>query len=284
MDFQKFYDGKAFDVYKYLGAHPEKDGGVTFRTFALNADKVAVLGEFNGWTDTFMSDRERKGFFEITIPEAKVGQMYKYAVYSKLGRIEHCDPYGFGMELRPNFASIVRNLDEYYFSDEKWMKERTLNYDKPLNIYELHLGSWKRNDADPNGWYKYDEIADDLIAYLKKYHFTHVEFMPLAQLMKLIDRLHNAGIGAIVDFVPAHFANDYYALKEFDGTELYEYPASDVSDSEWGTRNFIYARREVMSFMMSAANYWLAEYHFDGLRMDAISRMKAFTDSIRRPC
>ncbi len=299
MDFQKFYDGKAFDVYKYLGAHPEKDGGVTFRTFALNADKVAVLGEFNGWTDTFMSDRERKGFFEITIPEAKVGQMYKYAVYSKLGRIEHCDPYGFGMELRPNFASIIRNLDEYYFSDEKWMQERTLNYDKPLNIYELHLGSWKRNDADPNGWYKYDEIADDLIAYLKKYHFTHVEFMPLAehpfdgswgyqqtgffaptsrygtaaQLMKLIDRLHNAGIGAIVDFVPAHFANDYYALKEFDGTELYEYPASDVSDSEWGTRNFIYARREVMSFMMSAANYWLAEYHFDGLRMDAISRV-----------
>ena len=181
MDFQKFYDGKAFDVYKYLGAHPEKDGGVTFRTFALNADKVAVLGEFNGWTDTFMSDRERKGFFEITIPEAKVGQMYKYAVYSKLGRIEHCDPYGFGMELRPNFASIIRNLDEYYFSDEKWMKERTLNYDKPLNIYELHLGSWKRNDADPNGWYKYDEIADDLIAYLKKYHFTHVEFMPLAE-------------------------------------------------------------------------------------------------------
>lgn len=299
MDFQKFYDGKAFDVYKYLGAHPEKDGGVTFRTFALNADKVAVLGEFNGWKDTFMSDEQRKGFFEITIPEAKVGQMYKYAVYSKLGRIEHCDPYGFGMELRPNFASIIRNLDEYYFSDEKWMKERTLNYDKPLNIFEMHMGSWKRNDADPNGWYKYDEIADDLIAYLKKYHFTHVEFMPLAehpfdgswgyqqtgffaptsrygtaaQLKKLVDRLHNAGIGAIVDFVPAHFANDYYALKEFDGTELYEYPASDVSDSEWGTRNFIYARREVMSFMMSAANYWLAEYHFDGLRMDAISRV-----------
>ena len=175
MDFQKFYDGKAFDVYKYLGAHPEKDGGVTFRTFALNADKVAVLGEFNGWTDTFMSDRERKGFFEITIPEAKVGQMYKYAVYSKLGRIEHCDPYGFGMELRPNFASIVRNLDEYYFSDEKWMKERTLNYDKPLNIYEMHIGSWKRNDADPNGWYKYDEIADELKVTLMDGSFHPVD-------------------------------------------------------------------------------------------------------------
>ena len=308
MDFQKFYNGKEFKAYDFLGAHLLPGGGVVFRTFALNAMKVALIGEFNNWTEAPMSDANRKGFFELTVPDAKVGQMYKYVIYSKLGRIAHCDPYGFGMELRPAFASIIRDLDEYTFTDEAWMKSRTLNYDRPLNIFEMHVGSWKRNENDPNGWYKYDEIADDLIEYCKGLGFTHVEFMPLAehpfdgswgyqqtgfyaptsrygtatQLKKLVDKLHNAGIGAIVDFVPAHFANDYYALKEYDGTELYEYPASDVSDSEWGTRNFIYARREVMSFMQSAANYWLLEYHFDGLRMDAISRVIYWMGDERR--
>ena len=234
--------------------------------------------------------------------------MYKYVIYGKNGRVEHCDPYGFGMELRPAFASIVRDLGNYRFTDGKWMRERTRNFDKPLSIYELHLGSWKRKDADrqddpdrkiEEGWYRYDEIAEDLIAYIKENHYTHVEFMPLsehpfdgswgyqntgffaptsrygtaAQLQKLIDKLHNAGIGAIIDFVPAHFANDYYALKNYDGSVLYEYPASDVSDSEWGTCNFLYSRREVASFMQSAANYWLSVYHFDGLRMDAVSRL-----------
>ncbi len=295
---QRFYDGDEFFAYKYFGAH-KGEKGVTFRTFALNADKVALIGEFSGWKELEMSDSVRKGFFELTVPEAREGQMYKYVIYSKLGRIEHCDPYGFGMELRPGFASIVRDLDAYQFSDEEWMKERTRNFDRPLNIYELHLGSWKRNPDDPNGWYEYTEIADDLIAYVKKYHYTHVEIMPLsehpfdgswgyqntgffaptsrygtaAQLKELVDRLHRAGIGAIIDFVPAHFATDYYALKEYDGTQLYEYPESDVTASEWGSYNFIFARREVASFMQSAANYWLAEYHFDGLRMDAVSRL-----------
>ena len=308
MDIQKFYEGEVFDAYTWLGAHLQKGGGVLFRTFALNADRVTIIGEFNSWQEWEMTARERHGFFEIMIPHAKPGQMYKYVIYSRLGRIEHCDPYGFGMELRPNFASIIRDLHEYTFTDEKWMQTRTLNLDRPMSIYELHMGSWKRNENDPNGWYRYDEIADDLIAYVKKFHFTHVEFMPLAEhpfdgswgyqqtgffaptsrygtaadLMKLIDKLHNAGIGAIVDFVPAHFANDYYGLKEYDGTELYEYPASDVSDSEWGTRNFIYARRETACFMQSAANYWLTEYHFDGLRMDAISRVIYWMGDERR--
>ena len=234
--------------------------------------------------------------------------MYKYVIYGQNGRIEHCDPYGFGMELRPNFASIVRDLSEFRFTDEEWMKDRTRCFDKPLNIYELHLGSWKRKDADrqddpdrkvEEGWYQYDEIAEELIAYIKANHYTHVEFMPLSehpfdgswgyqntgffaptsrygtarQLQKLINELHLAGIGAIIDFVPAHFANDYYALKHYDGSDLYEYPSSDVSDSEWGSCNFLFSRREVACFMQSAANYWLSEYHFDGLRMDAISRL-----------
>ena len=300
MDLQKFYDGTAFDAYNYFGAHPAEDGkGIVFRTFALNADKVSLIGEFSDWKELPMKNPERYGFWELTVKEARVGQMYKYVIYSKLGRIEHCDPYGFGMELRPNWASIVRDLYEYQFTDDKWMKERSLNFDRPLNIYELHLGSWKRNEKDENGWYHYLDIVDELIDYVKKYHYTHVEIMPLsehpfdgswgyqntgffsptarygtaAELKEFVDRLHNAGIGAIIDFVPAHFATDYYALKEYDGTQLYEYPSSDVTASEWGSYNFIFARREVACFMQSAANYWLSEYHFDGLRFDAISRL-----------
>lgn len=298
MDFQKFFMGEVYDAYDYLGAHP-KDGGVVFRTFAPNANRVTIIGEFNDWKEWDMLENERAQFFEIFVENAKVGQMYKYVIYGQNGRVEHCDPYGFGMELRPNFASIVRDLDEYEFTDKAWMKSRTLNYDKPLNIYELHLGSWRRNEEDENGWYTYSEIAEPLIEYVKENHYTHVEFMPLSehpvdgswgyqvtgffsptsrygtatQLMELVDKLHHAGIGVILDFVPAHFANDYYALRQYDGTELYEYPASDVSDSEWGSCNFIFARREVACFMQSAANYWLEKYHFDGLRMDAISRV-----------
>ena len=307
MDFQKFYMGDVYDAYKYLGAHVEEDG-VVFRTFAPQAEKVMIIGEFNNWQEEQMVEAVRAQFYEIRVAGAKPGQMYKYVIYGKNGRVEHCDPYGFGMELRPDFASIIRDLSEFEFTDSKWMKNRTRNFDKPLNIYELHLGSWKRKDADrqddpdrkiEEGWYQYDEIAEELIQYVKDNHYTHVEFMPLsehpfdgswgyqntgffaptsrygtaAQLQKLINELHKAGIGAIIDFVPAHFASDYYALKHYDGSDLYEYPASDVSDSEWGTCNFLYSRREVACFMQSAANYWLTEYHFDGLRFDAVSRL-----------
>ncbi len=298
MDLHQFYMGNVFDAYNYLGAHVQ-DGGVMFRTFAPNAQRVTVIGEFNNWEEWDMRESTSVQFFELFVPGAKAGQMYKYIIYGQNGRVEHCDPYGFGMELRPNFASIVRDLSEYKFTDEKWMQSRTRNYDKAMNIYEMHLGSWKRNEEDPNGWFRYDEIADDLISYVKEHHFTHVEFMPLsehpfdgswgyqntgffsptsrygtaAQLMELVDKLHNAGIGAIIDFVPVHFALDYYGLRDYDGTQLYEYPTSDVTNSEWGSCNFIYARREVCSFMQSAAAYWLKEYHFDGIRMDAVSRL-----------
>ncbi len=302
-DFQKFYMGDCFDAYKYLGAHPV-EGGVVFRTFAPGADRVTLMGEFNGWQEEEMTQRVRAQFYECTVPGARVGQMYKYVIYSKAGRVEHCDPYGFGMELRPAWASIVRDLEEYTFGDDAWMRQRSLNLDDPLNIYEMHLGSWRRKETDPEadvaeGWYRYDEIAGLLIDFLKENHYTHVEFMPLsehpfdgswgyqntgffaptarygtaAQLRYLVDSLHRAGFGAILDFVPAHFARDSYGLLRYDGTPLYELPDSDVSGSEWGTCNFMYSRREVVTFMQSAANYWLAEYHFDGLRMDAVSRL-----------
>ena len=295
MNLQKFYMGEAFDAYEYFGAHME-NGGVVFRTYAPNARKISVVGAFNGWKEEPLEQLHQSGVWVGFSKDAKPGQMYKYVIYGQNGRQEHCDPYGFGMELRPGACSIIRDLSEYKFTDEKWMKERTRCYDKPLNIYELHHGSWKMKDGK---WYTYDEIADELIAYLKEYGYNYVEFMPLsehpfdgswgyqntgffaptsrygtaAQLMELIDKLHNAGIGAIMDFVPVHFAVDAYGLKEFDGTALYEYPHKDVGESEWGSYNFIHSRREVACFLQSAANYWLKEYRFDGLRMDAVSRL-----------
>ncbi len=295
MELQKFYMGEAFDAYEYFGAHLE-DNGVVFRTYAPNAEKIAIVGDFNNWQEQPLEQFYQSGIWTFFSVIAKPGQMYKYVIYGKNGRVEHSDPYGFGMELRPGACSVIRELTEYSFNDEKWMKSRTLCYDKPLNIYELHLGSWKMKGED---WYTYDEIADELISYLKDNGYNYVEFMPLSehpfdgswgyqntgffaptsrygtatQLMKLIDKLHNAGIGAILDFVPVHFAVDAYGLKEYDGTALYEYPHKDVGESEWGSYNFIHSRREVASFLQSAANYWLKEYHFDGLRMDAVSRL-----------
>lgn len=298
MNLQDFYVGKAFDAYNFFGAHYLMDG-VMFRTYAPQAEKICLIGDFNNWTEQDMVQDGRSGIWELKVEQAVPGQMYKYVVYGHNGRVEHTDPYGFGMELRPNFASVIRNMNDYGFMDEKWMKTRNLCYGDPLNIYELHLGSWRYNKNNENGWYRYDEIADDLIWYLKENHYTHVEFMPLSEhpfdgswgyqntgffaptsrygsareLKILIDRLHQAGIGAIIDFVPAHFATDYYGLRLFDGDELYEYPASDIGNSEWGSCNFLYSRGEVRSFLQSAANYWLSEYHFDGLRMDAVSRL-----------
>lgn len=295
MNLQKFYMGECFDAYEYFGAHLE-DGGVVFRTCAPNAWGINVVGEFNGWQEEPLQQLHQSGVWVGFSKTAKPGQMYKYVIYGQNGRVEHCDPYGFGMELRPGACSIIRDLTEYKFTDEAWMKKRTRCYDKPLNIYELHLGSWKMKDGK---WYSYNGIADGLIDYLKEYGYNYVEFMPLsehpfdgswgyqntgfyaptsrygtaAQLMELIDRLHNAGIGAIMDFVPVHFAVDAYGLKEYDGTALYEYPHKDVGESEWGSYNFNHSRREVACFLQSAANYWLKEYHFDGLRMDAVSRL-----------
>ncbi len=296
MQIQDFYEGKTFDAYTYFGAHLQGEG-VLFRTYAPQAEKVCIIGEFNHWKEEALEQEGKSGIWSIYSLSACENQMYKYVIYGKNGRVEHCDPYGFGMELRPNFASIVRNIHSYSFHDLDWMQNRTRNFDQPLQIYELHMGSWKLKED--GSWFQYDEIADDLIAYCKKFHYTHVEFMPLneypfdgswgyqptgyysptsrygnaSQLQCLIDKLHQAKIGAIIDFVPAHFATDSYGLKMYDGSELYEYPASDVGESEWGTCNFIYSRYEVCSFLQSACNYWLKEYHFDGIRMDAVSRL-----------
>lgn len=306
MDMNQFFQGQVFDAYEFFGAH-QTGNGVVFRTYAPNAGKVAVIGDFNDWYPQQMFCDN--GVWSVEIPNAAEGDLYKYVIYSRRGDVaEHCDPYGFGMELRPAWASVVRNLNEYRFTDEKWISARDKNYNKPLNIYEMHLGSWKTNEDNENGWYTYDKIAELLIPYLKEHNYTHVEFMPLsehpadcswgyqntgfyaptsrygtaAQLMELIDKLHNAGIGAIMDFVPVHFALDGYALKNYDGTPLFEYPESDVSISEWGTCNFLFNKPATAVFMQSCANYWLEKYHFDGLRMDAISRAIYWQGEVER--
>lgn len=294
MDLTKFKNGESFDAYEYFGAHLSAEGAV-FRVYAPAAEKLRIMGEFTGWQEWDMSPAEG-GVWEYFCPWAYPGQMYKYVVYGGKGRVEHCDPYGFGMEMRPGNCSVIRNLGDYKFNDRKWMNKRTKCFDRPLNIYELHPGSWRKKGWQ---WYNYDELADELIAYLKEYGYTHVEFMPLAeypfdgswgyqgvgyfaptsrygsaaQLMALIDRLHNAGLGAILDFVPVHFARDSFGLREFDGGALYEYKNKAAAKSEWGSMNFDHSRGEVRSFLQSAANYWLREYHFDGLRMDAVSRL-----------
>lgn len=296
---QEFYGGKALNAYEYLGCHVTESGAL-FRVFAPAAVGIAVIGEFNDWTDTPMHKVYDGNFWECHIEGVTEGQMYKYRIYRRDGMfIDHCDPYGFGMELRPGNASIVRNMNNYTFHDEAWMEKRTDCGDKPVNIYEVHLGSWKTNKANVNGWYTYQEVARQLIPYMKAKGYTHLEVLPLAEhpsdnswgyqctgfysptsrygtaddLKEMIDMFHQNEIGVILDFVPVHFAVDGYALADFDGTALYEYPHVDVGRSEWGSRNFMHSRGEVQSFLQSSAYYWLKEYHFDGIRIDALSNI-----------
>ena len=299
MDFYGFYTGKIYDAYQYLGAHVEEKG-VTFRTFAPAASRIALIGEFNNWQEWNMNRTYSGQFWECYAENARPGMMYKYRIYKQDGSyVDHCDPYGFGMELRPNNASIIRDLSSYEFHDQKWMQKRSDCKNKPLNIYELHFGSFRKPSDKPDDWYTYTEMIDILIPYLKEFGYNYIEIMPLSEhpcdeswgyqntgffsptsrygtaeeLMEFIDACHQNDIGVIMDFVPVHFAVDDYALANYDGTALYEYPHHDVGISEWGSCNFMHSRGEVRSFLQSAANYWLSEYHADGIRMDAISRI-----------
>lgn len=301
MDINRFYRGEVFEAYEYYGAHLSKNGTV-FRTYAPNALKVSLIGDFTGWSEEIPMQPVIDGrSYEIEVPEAEEGMRYKYRIYDRSGKfIDHCDPYGFGMELRPGTCSVIRSIEGFEFGDAQWLEKRTDCRDKPMNIYEVHLGSWRRkSDEDEEGWYSYSEIADMLIDYVCSSNYNYIELMPLSehpcdeswgyqstgffaptarygdpqQLMEFVDKCHRHNIGVIIDFVPVHFAVDHYALTEYDGTKLYEHPTDDIGYNEWGSRNFIHSKGEVQSFLQSAANYWLSGYHFDGLRMDAIRNM-----------
>ncbi|MGX8852683.1 1,4-alpha-glucan branching protein GlgB [Amedibacillus sp. YH-ame10] len=300
---QEYYKGNDIHAYETFGAHVcvERDcKGVRFTTYAPHAKSIQVIGSFDDWSckGHEMKRKDDKGVWSLFIKDVKEGDMYKYRITQATDRVvDKMDPYAFYSELRPNTASIVADIDSMKWTDEKWMSTRTKNFDKPLNIYEMHLGSWKKDEAIE--WVNYKTIAKELIAYLKDHNFTHVELMPLNEfpfdgswgyqcsgyfsatsrygsvkdLMYLINALHKANIGVILDFVPVHFVKDDFSLSYFDGTPLYEYEKAVDADSQWGTANFNLWREEVRSFLMSAASFWIDKYHIDGLRMDAISNV-----------
>ena len=292
MDMQAFYTGHAFDAYEFFGAHTYF-GGTHFAVWAPAAQYVQVVGEFG----EYGMHRTYAGVWEADVNGADAGMAYQYRVTGANGRcVDHCDPYGFAMKLRPDGRSIIAERPTG-FADEAWLAARSKNYDKPLNIYEVHMGSWQQKEG--GSWYTYAELAELLPAYCKKYGYTHLELMPLAEypfdgswgyqttgffaptsrygtpdeLAQFINVCHKQGIGVILDFVPVHFAVDEYGLKEFDGTPLYEYPAASVGQSEWGSCNFMHSRGEIRCFIQSCADYWLRVFHADGLRMDAVSRL-----------
>lgn len=303
---REFFTGECFDAYRYLGAHPHTspDGqsGWLFRVWAPGAVRIHVCGGFDGWGPGVEMQREDTGIWCAFIPGLAEGELYKYRILGKDGQtVMRADPYAFRTELRPGTASRLAKLD-FAFDDSAWMELRNKNHNRPMNIYELHAGSWRHRpgacQADgSDGWYSYDELAKELIPWLLDHNFTHIELLPLAehpfdgswgyqttgyfsatsrygspaQLAALINACHRMGIGVIMDFVPVHFAANADALANFDGTHLYEYD-SDVGRSEWGTCNFNYYRHEVRSFLNSAAALWMEVYHCDGIRMDAISR------------
>ena len=293
-----FYNGNSFDIYEYLGAHSTAEGTI-FRTYAPNALKVSLVGDFSDWQEIPMNPVNDGRFYEIFVSEAKSEMRYKFRIYGKNGKyIDHCDPCGFGFELRPDTCSVIRNM-EYNFSDSEWLEKRTDCHDKSLNIYEIHLGSWKKPENSNCEWYNYAEIADNLISHVKENGYNYIEIMPIAEhpcdnswgyqqtgfysptarygtpdeLRHFIDYAHQNDVGVILDFVPVHFAVDGYALAEYDGTALYEYPHIDVGMSEWGSKNFNHSRGEVQSFLQSSACYWIKEFHFDGIRIDALSNI-----------
>lgn len=305
VDLRAFYDGRDFEAWRWMGARLSGDGA-DFRVCSPAASAVGVLVVGR---EVPMTRCLNGCFYEAHVPGVREGDAYEYRVRRPDGsHRDHCDPYGFGMELRPAHRSVVRDLSGHVWGDAGWMAARSPAPDGPLSIYELHAGSWRRPGPGPEDWYAYDELADRLIPHVRGLGCTHVELLPIVehpfdgswgyqavgyfsptrrygtpeQLMTFVDRLHQAGLGVILDFAPAHFAVDDWGLADFDGTPLYEYPNDAVGVSEWGSRNFMHSRGEVRSLLSSAADLWLGTYHFDGLRLDAVSRVIYWQGDERR--
>jgi len=299
-----FHQGTNYRAFEFLGCHFDRKTGIAvFRTWAPKAKSVHLVGDFNRWgeKELLMQRISDGGVWEVKVDGVEEYQRYKYAITSgKSGTVLKSDPYAFMSETEDRTASMVFDLNGYKWGDSKWQKEikNRDNLDFPMNIYEVHLGSWKRNHDGQA--FSYTELADRLIPYVKEMNYTHIELMPVMEhpfggswgyqicgfyaptsrygnphdFMKFVDLCHQSGIGVILDWVPSHFPKDEHGLIEYDGGPLYECHGADrIENWEWGTRCFDYGRTEVQSFLVSNAMFWLDMYHADGLRVDAVSSM-----------
>ena len=304
-DVEKFNAGIHYTIYEKLGAHVMTSGkvqGTHFAVWAPNAVRVSVVGDFNHWDGRMhqMSRNAESGVFEIFVPDVKPGECYKYEIKAKGGLTYlKADPYAFGQQLRPDSASVVRELD-YAWKDRKWMKEREKKQQEnsPVSVYELYLGSFKKSDTGE--YLNYRELASEIVRYVQETGYTHVELMPVMEhpldaswgyqvigyyaptarygsaedFMFFVDTLHQAGIGVILDWVPAHFPRDTYGLAQFDGTCLYEHAdPRQEAHPHWGTLIYNYGRPQVSNYLIANALYWVEKYHVDGIRMDAVASM-----------
>ena len=307
LSFDLFLEGKEHSAYKFMGAHfitENRKRGVRFTTWAPRASKIYVIGDFNNWElkeEYSMKKINERGIWSLFLPKLEEGIKYKFAVVNECGNntVYKADPYAFKSELRPNTASVLTKIKSFRWGDKRWLNKREKEGldNKPMNIYELHLGSWKRKDGE---FMTYEEISEVLVEYIKEMGYTHVEFMPINEhpldaswgyqgvgyysvtsrygdlngLKALINKLHKNNIGVLLDWVPSHFCKDEHGLFMFDGSPTYEYEAWWKANNEgWGTCNFDLGRPEVKSFLFSNAMYWINEFHIDGLRVDAVSNM-----------
>jgi len=316
-DFYLFGQGKHYHIYEKMGAHQRTVNGVSginFAVWAPNARMVSVIGDFNHWdrsANPMILRHAELGIWECFVPNLKPGTLYKYAIYSRFNNYhaDKIDPYGFAFELRPSTATIVADISQYQWHDERWMRQRGLQQDfhAPISIYEVHLGSWRHvperhqeGAVEEDRFMTYRELAHALAAYVKKMGFTHIELLPVteypydgswgyqttgyyaptsrfgspADFQYFVDYMHQQGIGVILDWVPSHFPKDGHALSYYDGTHLYEYADPRKGEHKgWGTYVFDYGRSEVCNFLIGSALFWLREYHIDGLRVDAVASM-----------
>ncbi len=302
-------EGTHHRAFERLGAHRITHGGATgvhFAVWAPNADRVSVIGDFNGWDGRVHPMRllVPNGIWEIFIPGLGEGEKYKFEIRTPSGGLlEKTDPFGMAFEIPPRSAAIVRDLSRYQWQDDAWMaarRDRREWFDRPVAVYEVHLGSWARVPEDGDRFLTYRELADRLVPYVKEMGYSHIELLPVMEhpfsgswgyqvigffaptsrfgppedFKLFVDACHRAGIGVILDWVPGHFPKDSHGLARFDGTALYEHEDPRQGEhQDWGTLIFNYGRNEVRNFLLSNALFWLEEYHADGLRVDAVASM-----------
>lgn len=292
---EEFLQGLSCNAYDYFGAHFCSNGAV-FRTYAPNAQNTELV--LNG--RHIQMNRDDKGVWEVYCDNVHEGDVYQFAITMKtFEKYYRSDPFAFYSQVRPSTASLVYNIDRHNWNDGEWMSKRDKNFEKPVNIYEVHFGSWRvKYDGEDNGrFYSYDEMINQLIPYVCEMGYTHIELLPMTEypfdgswgyqvsgyfsatsrygepegLMRFIEACHRSGIGVILDFVPVHFVNDYFALHFYDGGNVFESNNRNEIYSEWDTALFDYSKPHVLSFMKSAINFWIEKYHIDGLRYDAVA-------------